>query len=227
MTRIPPPVLPVPSTELLRQYAEWECELDGYPPPWNKPSVVTPNGTVLCGILRAMAREVVESRPAIKDLIREQADHRCLRCGHPYRAGDPAISERGEWSPCDPFCHHPGPVRWVEGEYPEGGLPHGEVPEPYVQAHWRILTVHHLDSDKANCRWWNLASLCQRCHLRMQRAVIMGRPYHYEHSTWFKPFAAGFYAWKYLGEDLSREEVSDRLDDLLALEHRFTQERLT
>lgn len=31
-----------------------------------------------------------------------------------------------------------------------------------------VLTVHHLDGDKSNCRWWNMAALCQRCHLRIQ-----------------------------------------------------------
>ena len=98
--------------------------------------------------------------------------------------------------------------------------------ESWSEAHWRILTVHHLDEDKGNCRWWNLAALCQRCHLRMQRAVVMDRPWHYEHSEWFKPFAAGFYAFKYLNEDLGREEVIQRLPALLALEHRFTQETL-
>lgn len=39
-----------------------------------------------------------------------------------------------------------------------------------------------------------------------------------EHSPWFRPYAAGYYAWTYLGEDLSREEVGERLHDLLALE---------
>ena len=41
-----------------------------------------------------------------------------------------------------------------------------------------------------------------------------------------RPYAAGFYAFKYLGEDLGREEVIQRLPALLALEHRFTQETL-
>jgi hypothetical protein len=60
----------------------------------------------------------------------------------------------------------------------------------------------------------------------MQRAVVMDRPYHFEHSEWFRPYAAAFYGFKYLGEDLSREEVDARLPELLALEHRFTQEAL-
>jgi hypothetical protein len=36
--------------------------------------------------------------------------------------------------------------------------------------------------------------------------------------TWFKPYAAGWYAWSYLGEDLTREETMARMDELLALE---------
>ena len=30
------------------------------------------------------------------------------------------------------------------------------------------LTVHHLDGHPANCADWNLAALCQRCHLKVQ-----------------------------------------------------------
>ena len=81
-----------------------------------------------------------------------------------------------------------------------------------------VLTVHHLDGDKANCRWWNLAPLCQRCHLHIQGRVIMDQRFIFEHSEWFKPYVAGFYAWKYLEEDLTREEVEARMDELLALE---------
>lgn len=243
--------------QLLRQYETWECTGDGYPEEWHRPTWTSEQILELeSGAGEVVARRVIrpeEKRLAIKDLIREQAGHRCLRCGHPYRAGDPAISERGEWSPCDEQCEH-GRVRW------------NEISER-IEAHWRILTVHHLDEDKRNCRWWNLAALCQRCHLRMQRAVVMDRVYSYEHSEWFKPYAAGFYAFKYLrpmiGEaeyldmgkglqdlyeamhedesptpthdrcfrrvedrELTRDEVMSRLDELLALEHRFTQEAI-
>ena len=34
------------------------------------------------------------------------------------------------------------------------------------------LTVHHLDGDKTNNADWNLAVLCQRCHLVMQQIVM-------------------------------------------------------
>lgn len=89
---------------------------------------------------------------------------------------------------------------------------------PDSREDWRILTVHHLDGDKANCRWWNLAALCQRCHLSIQGRVVMDQPFVFEHSPWFKPYVAGFYAWKYLHEDLTREQVEDRINELLALE---------
>jgi len=46
----------------------------------------------------------------------------------------------------------------------------------------------------------------------------MAQGYMFEHDDWFKPYAAGYYARKYLGEDLSREEVESRLEELLALE---------
>src|SRR5690242_21241546 len=50
------------------------------------------------------------------------------------------------------------------------------------------LTVHHLDIDPSNCRWWNLAALCQRCHLSIQGRVHMDRPWVMgDHSEWFRP----------------------------------------
>lgn len=184
----------------------------------------------------------VEWHDVIKHLIRAQDDLRCVRCGHPYVSGaHPMEVENvdGEerlvsWSPCDERCTHKGPIRYrfEKGEWEYDGAiakygwedvagyaPTRERLEgAEVEARYRILTVHHLDGVKVNCRWWNLASLCQRCHLNIQRRVIMGRVYPFEHSEWFKPYAAGFYAFVYLGEDLSRENVVGRLDELLALE---------
>jgi hypothetical protein len=203
----------------LRQFAEWELGEDGYPFAWH--------GRCACDALGDPGRgECVYDDPcastkplrvAIKDLVREQAGHRCVRCGHPYRKGEHG---NGEWSPCDRWCTHGS----VATRLAETNVVDGQI--VFQEAQWRILTVHHLDEDKANCRWWNLAALCQRCHLRMQRAVVMGRPYHYEHSAWFRPYAAGFYAWKYEGVDLDRAETELRMPELLAYEHRFTQETL-
>lgn len=90
--------------------------------------------------------------------------------------------------------------------------PH-DIPSGYM------LTVHHLDMNKGNCLWWNTVALCQRCHLQIQHKVILERPWvMQEHTEWFRPYVAGYYAQKYLGEQLSREDVMMRLDELLALE---------
>jgi len=35
----------------------------------------------------------------------------------------------------------------------------------------RALTVHHLNEDKQNLERWNLAALCQKCHLQIQNKV--------------------------------------------------------
>lgn len=190
----------------LRQYEPRECVYDGYPWAWGH---------------ETMSEDQSQIVPPIKDQIREQAMHRCERCWHPYAKGE------GEWSRCDEACKHGGELRVLQqdGEWLYCTILSPLQPEMplTIEARYRILTVHHLDEDKGNCRWWNLVALCQRCHLRMQRKVVMDRPWHYEHTEWFRPYAAAFYAFKYLGEDLSREETMARLDDLLKLEHRFTQ----
>lgn len=58
------------------------------------------------------------------------------------------------------------------------------------------LTVHHLDGDKWNLEWWNLAALCQRCHLRIQAKVswyqdsLDGR-----HAAWLADHIEGYNLW--------------------------------
>jgi 5-methylcytosine-specific restriction endonuclease McrA len=61
-----------------------------------------------------------------------------------------------------------------------------------------VLTVHHLDMNKANCLRWNLAALCQRCHLHIQAKVRFeqGMLPGFEHSDWFKPHLEGYLEWK-------------------------------
>ena len=53
------------------------------------------------------------------------------------------------------------------------------------------LTVHHLDRDKANCEDWNLAVLCQRCHLSIQNRVDFEQLYMFDHTDWMKPHVEG------------------------------------
>lgn len=89
----------------------------------------------------------------------------------------------------------------------------GHVHEP---ATGYTLTVHHLDLDKSNCEWWNLAALCQRCHLQIQSKVAMERPWMLPHSEWFKPYVAGYYAFHH-GLPHDRTTVMARVDWLIAL----------
>lgn len=87
---------------------------------------------------------------------------------------------------------------------------------PHAPAAGRCLTVHHLDGRKDHVRWWNLAALCQACHLAIQGKVKMEQTYVWPHTEWFRPYVAGYYAFSVLGEDLTREEVEARLPELLA-----------
>lgn len=86
----------------------------------------------------------------------------------------------------------------------------------------RILTTHHFDGDKSNDEWWNLLPLCQVCHLTIQGKVDPETPFFLEHSEWIKPYVAGFYARKYEGRNITREEAAQRMDELLAYELRVT-----
>lgn len=124
----------------------------------------------------------------IGDRVRAEAGNRCIRCRHPQ--GD----RPSAFVPCDAFCTHP------RGD----GKP-------------RVLTVHHLDGDKANCRWWNLLALCQVCHLQVQGRVIPERPWLLPHSAWFVPYVCGFYASYYLGREVTRAEVEAEPERFLAV----------
>lgn len=73
--------------------------------------------------------------------------------------------------PCDDQCTHP----------------------PDLAEH-RVLTVHHLDGNKANVADWNLAALCQRCHLHIQAKVSFDQGFLFEHSDWFQPHLDGYLA---------------------------------
>lgn len=216
---------------VFREYAPEECaekgSYKGYPIPW----------------FTAYQHGEDPVVPPIKDLVRELTGHRCIRCGHPYRTGE----SPPDWSPCDAQCTHRGPYRvtYDKGSRPEGyegdtfyvdkdGAPAGYAfeapPWPViVEAKRRVLTVHHLTGHwgatgdaKRDCRWWNLVALCQRCHLQIQGKVQMDRPYLLTHSEWFRPYAAGWYAWKYESRYITRAEAEERMAELLAYEGGLT-----
>ena len=126
-------------------------------------------------------------------------------------------------------------TRKGHGEYPAGwkefaaelkeqaGWKCVRCQHPHDPASGYTLTVHHLTMNKAEpfTHWWAFAALCQRCHLSIQAKVHMDRPWLFEHTDWFKPYAAGFFAHKYLGLELSRDEVMARLDYYASLEARL------
>ena len=78
-----------------------------------------------------------------------------------------------------------------------------------------VLTVHHLDMNPANNEWWNIVALCQRCHLHVQAKVVLEQIWAFEHSDWFKPYVAGYYASK-LGLPTNREYVLANTERILA-----------
>ena len=130
----------------------------------------------------------------IAERVKAEAGGRCVRCSHPD--GDRMRGGVKSLAPCGDQCTHPK----------DGKL--------------RQLTVHHLDGDKSNCRWWNLLALCQKCHLTIQGKVVPERPFLWEHSDWFKPYAAGFYGFWYehaLNRDGDRAWVIQHLDTYLRL----------
>ena len=209
--------------DVLRVYFDpGEIGPDGYPYAWNRP---TPPTVLL---------HEPAARPPVKDLIRSQAGNRCERCGHPYERG------MGEWSACDERCTHHGPIRYRDSHLGDRDewrrrdvipttaaearldeLPHGTGVRWDIEAQWRILTVHHLNGVKHDLRWWNLAALCQRCHLTIQAKVRLERPYDRPHTEWFRPHAAGYYASVIAEEtgepEPSRELVLASIDELLAI----------
>ena len=118
---------------------------------------------------------------AISMRIKEKAGNRCERCHHPaegpWKTGHLAQAMMPQYElaqtvglgrvPCDDLCTHP------------------------KNGKQRMLTVHHLDLDKSNVEDWNLAALCQGCHLSVQGRVDMHQEYVFEHTEWMKPHVAG------------------------------------
>lgn len=248
--------------EIFRIYSPVECGEDGYPFVWHRNV-----GGVLDGLIERLADEGCEPARVnlgVKHIVRARADHRCIRCAHPFivgvsgefegpdygaralaaelgldledadqlfidadmvpKGGRVAIAKRQNWSDCDDDCRHGGPARYLKdsGVWSPEAMPTADALHMLtftrpVQALWRVLTVHHLNECKPDLRWWNLAALCQRCHLEIQGKVVMDRPWPWPHSEWFEEYVAAFYALKYLGEEIDRDEAVERKKELLAL----------
>lgn len=87
--------------------------------------------------------------------IREQADHQCEWCGVPNHAVG-ARDRNNHWHNADAIDHMNSDVGYgLFGDYPK-----------IIRI---VLTVAHIDHDKANNDPSNLAALCQRCHLNHDR----------------------------------------------------------
>lgn len=111
--------------------------------------------------------------PEIAKATKDAALRRCARCMHP---------QEGNWKahgrapvPCDKACLHE---------------PNGKQ---------RMLTTHHLDMNKGNVSWWNLAALCQVCHLQIQARVDWHQYYMLGHSHWMLPYLRGWALWQITG----------------------------
>ena len=50
----------------------------------------------------------------------------------------------------------------------------------------RMLTVHHLDMNPANCKPSNLVALCQSCHLSIQSRVDWLQSYMFDLPDWME-----------------------------------------
>lgn len=163
--------------------------------------------------------------PEIAARYKSEARGRCVRCGHsqeapwkirykqvllPPRVGIAACTDH-----CVPLYHVDDEARMRLHLKRSGSK---LAPQLIARVPQRVLTVHHLDGDKQNCRWWNCPPLCQRCHLQIQAKVHMGQQYLGEHSEWFKPYLAGYLAFQVSKEDLTRDQVAADLPRLLKLE---------
>ena len=136
--------------------------------------------------------------PEISRRIKAAAGWRCERCGHPDEPpfkleGALLVHRVNEWA------KQRYGIEWFDREI----MLRGEIRIPIGPAacdercshpqdgKQRMLTVHHLDLNKSNVEDWNLASLCQGCHLSVQGRVDMSRDYMLDHSSWMIPHVEG------------------------------------
>ena len=119
----------------------------------------------------------------IANSTKESAHWRCARCLHPHETTWKAHGL--DPVPCDLACRHE----------PDGKQ--------------RMLTVHHLNMNKGNVAWWNLAPLCQVCHLQVQARVDWHQYYMLGHSHWMLPYLKGWALWQTTGITVVNMKYSD------------------
>jgi len=65
-------------------------------------------------------------------------------------------------------------------------------PNDFSTSH--VLTVHHIDGNKANCNFKNLVALCQRCHLHFEGTNPFKQLFLWDPPLWIRkrsPFIKG------------------------------------
>lgn len=98
--------------------------------------------------------------PAIRASIRARAEEQCEcigECGDVHEGGR-CLAPNGELILRDPHA----PAQWTEHDPALAGRNHSATKV--------VLTVAHLDHDEQNNDPSNLRTLCQRCHLALDRA---------------------------------------------------------
>ena len=84
---------------------------------------------------------------------------------------------------------------------------------PHDVTSGHVLTVHHVDGQKGNCADWNLAALCQRCHLSIQSRVKLKQLFFTEIldvSEWFKPHLEGYLRSKSANDQAETRRRNDK-----------------
>ena len=71
---------------------------------------------------------------------------------------------------------------------------------PHEPEEGYCLTVHHLVAVKSMCYRWNLAALCQRCHLKLEGRLSLEREADtvqmFALPEWLVPHLEGFIEWR-------------------------------
>ena len=117
-----------------------------------------------------------ENWPQVSEDVKDRAGWRCVRCGHKH-------STLKNPEPCDEHCDL---------------TKHPETYELFPKQRQRVLTVHHMDGRVNNLAHWNLAALCQVCHLIIQGVtqcrldIFYYREDFIESEAWIKPFVKGW-----------------------------------